>query len=187
MSVPLVIQLDQEQFFWVIARVAGLTSFGALSISLLAGMAIRTGVLDWLANNRALRGLHEFMAAIWIPLGGLHMAALALDHTARIRPVDLLVPFQVSYAPVPIGLGTVSALLIALVAATGWLRRRMPARLWQWIHRLSYVAFATMFLHALLSGSDFSDPAVSALTYAVAAFLAVLVAARVFRGRLPAA
>ena len=63
---------------------------------------------------------------------------------------------------------------------------RMAAGVWQWIHRLSYVAFGLLFLHALLGGTDFSDPVVSALTWSVAFGLATITAARVLWGRLPA-
>jgi DMSO/TMAO reductase YedYZ heme-binding membrane subunit len=58
--------------------------------------------------------------------------------------------------------------------------------LWQWLHRLSYAGFALLFLHAVLGGTDFSDPLVSALTWSVAAALATLGLARLLWGRLPA-
>jgi DMSO/TMAO reductase YedYZ heme-binding membrane subunit len=69
---------------------------------------------------------------------------------------------------------------------TAWLRRRLDATLWRWLHRLAYLAFALLFVHAVLGGSDFSDPLVSAVTWSVAAILAVLSLARLAWGRLPA-
>lgn len=183
--------MDAGLFFWILARVCGLAAFAALSLSLLTGAALRTAVLDWLAPNRALKSLHEFTAVLWLPLGLLHMVALVLDSTARVGVLDLVVPFGVHYPGAPqatlaIGLGTLSFELFAAVAVTGWLRRRLEARTWRWIHRLAYLAFAMLFAHALLAGSDFSDPAVSALTWSVAFMLAVLTAARALFGRLPA-
>ncbi len=178
--------MNADLFFWVLARVAGLASFAALSVSLLSGLALRTAILDWLGSNRALRSLHEFTVVLWIPLGLLHLGALLLDRTARIGPLDLVVPFRVPYGTLAIGLGTITFELLAVVAITGWLKRRIRSSLWQWLHRLSYAAFALLFLHAVLGGSDFSDPAVSALTWSVAAGLAILSGARVVRGRLPA-
>ena len=62
----------------------------------------------------------------------------------------------------------------------------MHPGLWRWLHRLAYIAFALVFLHAVLGGTDFSDPAVSAITWATAAALAVLGFARLVWGRLPA-
>ena len=178
--------MNADLFFWMLARVAGLTSFLALSISLLTGVALRTAVLDWVGSNRVLRSLHEYTAVLWIPLGVLHIGALLLDGTARITLADVLVPFRMPYGTLAIGLGTLSLELFALVAVTGWLKRRLDTRSWRWIHRLGYLAFGLLFVHALLAGSDFSDPAVSALTWAVAFMLGVISLARLLWGRLPA-
>ena len=178
--------MDPDLFFWILARVAGLTAFAALAVSLLTGAALRTAVLDWLGSNRAIRSVHEYTAVLWIPLGLLHVMAILLDRTARVAPIDVLVPFRVPYGTMAIGLGSLTVWLFALVAVTGWLKRRLPAGIWQWIHRLSYVAFALLFVHAVLGGTDFSDPLVSALTWSVAFALATITAARVLWGRLPA-
>jgi methionine sulfoxide reductase heme-binding subunit len=183
---------DPAVFLWALARVAGLASFASLSIALLTGLALRTAVLDRLGSNRSLRSVHEYTTLLWMPLGALHVVALLLDDTARLRLLDLLVPFAApasvygTRGVVAIGLGTLTFQLFALVAVTGWLRRRLPGAAWRWVHRLSYAAFGTLFLHALLGGTDFGDPTVSALTWSVAAALAVLSVARVLFGRLPA-
>jgi predicted ferric reductase len=181
--------MDSDLLLWEIARVAGLAAFATLSISLLTGLAMRTAVLDWLANNRALKSLHEFTALLWIPLGVVHVGALVLDHTARIGVLDVFVPFRTPYigsGRLGIGLGTLALDALIVVAVTGWLKRWIHNAAWQWIHRISYLAFGVLFIHALLSGSDFSDPVVSALTWSVAFALAILSAARIFWGRLPA-
>lgn len=178
--------MNPDLFFWILARVAGLSAFAALSISLLSGLSLRTGVLDWLGSNRALRSLHEYTTLLWMPLGGLHIVALLLDQTSRVRPVDVIVPFLMPYGTLAIGLGTITFEVFLLVAITGLLKRRMNSQAWQWVHRLSYVAFGLLFVHALLGGSDFGDPAVSALAWSTAGLLAVITAARVIWGRLPA-
>ena len=83
---------------------------------------------------------------------------------ARITLLDVLVPFRATYGALGIGFGTLTLEIFAVVAITGWLKRRITTRLWQWVHRLSYLGFALLFLHAVLGGSDFSDPIISALT-----------------------
>ena len=172
--------------FWVLARVLGLTSFAALSLSVLSGVALRTSVLDFLARNRALRALHDFTTPLWLPLGAGHVIALLFDATARIGPTDLVVPFGVAYGTLAIGLGTVSLDILVVVVVTSWLRRRMDQAVWRWIHRTSYVAFAALFLHGVLSGTDFSSPVVSAISWSTAAAIAVLSLSRIVWGRLPA-
>jgi len=178
--------MNLDLFFWELARVAGLSAFAALSVSLLTGLSLRTGVLDWLGNNRVLRALHEYTTVLWMPLGGLHIVALLLDQTARVRLVDVVVPFLMPYGTLAIGLGTITFEVFLLVAVTGLLKRRMGSRAWLWIHRLSYFAFGLVFVHGVLGGSDFGDPVISALTWSTAGLLALLSAARVIWGRLPA-
>lgn len=175
-----------DQFFWVLARVAGLGSYAALAVALVTGIALRTAVLDWLGSNRALRSLHEYSTVLWVPLAVVHLGALVLDKTSRITLIDLVVPFQSSYGTLAISLGTLAVDLLLIVTATAWLKRRMPGELWQWLHRLAYVAFGLTFFHAVLSGTDFSDPIVSAITWSTATMLLVLALTRVFWGRLPA-
>lgn len=177
--------MDPQLFFWVVARATGLAAYIALCLSVLSGIALRTSVLDFLAKNRALRSLHDFMTWIWIPLGAAHVVSLLLDKTARIAPLDLVVPFQVDYAPLAIGLGTVSLDLLLVITVTSWLRRRMDDRLWRWLHRTSYVAFVSLFLHALWSGTDFSAPLISSLSWSAALGIGLLATSRIVFGRLP--
>jgi DMSO/TMAO reductase YedYZ heme-binding membrane subunit len=172
--------------YWFIARITGLTAFAVLSLSVLSGEALRTSVLDFLAKNRAVRKLHDFTTPLWLPLVFAHVIALVLDKTARIQPVNVVVPFITDYGQIPIGLGTVAFDLVMTVTITSWLRSRMNNTLWMWIHRTSYIAFVAIFFHAALSGTDFDAPLVSALAWSTAAGLAILGISRVVWGRLPA-
>jgi len=177
--------MDPQLFVWIVARATGVAAYIALCVSILSGIALRTSVLDFLATNRALRSLHDFMTWVWIPLGLAHAGSLLLDRTAQITPLDLVVPFGVSYAPLAIGLGTLSLDIVLVITVTSWLRRRLDDRLWRWIHRASYVAFVTLFLHALLSGTDFSSPLISSISWSAALGIGLLAASRIFFGRLP--
>jgi predicted ferric reductase len=177
--------VDPQLLVWIVARATGVAAYIALCLSILSGLALRTSVLDFLAKNRALRSLHDFMTWVWIPLGATHVITLLLDKTAQIRPVDVVLPFQVSYAPLAIGLGTASLDLVVLITVTSWLRRRMDDRLWRWIHRSSYLVFVTMFVHALMSGTDFSSPLISTVTWSAALGIGLLAMARILFGRLP--
>ena len=178
--------MTADQFFWVLARVSGLGSYAALAVALVTGIALRTAVLDWLGSNRALRMLHEYTTVLWIPLAAVHLGSLLLDRTSRISVVDLVVPFRTSYGTLAIGLGTLAVDVLVVVTLTAWLKSHIRADLWRWLHRLAYAAFALIFFHAVLGGTDFSDPAVSAITWSAAATLFALVLARAFWGRLPA-
>ena len=138
--------MTTDQFFWLLARVTGLSSYATLAIALVTGIALRTAVLDWLAGNRALRSLHEFTTMLWIPLAALHVLALLLDTTARLGVLDVVVPFHSSYGTLAIGLGALSLDLLVAVTVTALLKRRIRKDVWLWIHRLAYGAYALIFL-----------------------------------------
>ena len=110
--------------FWFIARITGLTAFAVLSLSLLSGEALRTSVLDFLAKNRAIRKLHDFTTPLWLPLVLAHLIALLLDKTARIEPINIVVPFLTDYGQLAIGLGTIAFDIVIVVTVTSWLRWR---------------------------------------------------------------
>src|SRR5437899_12521634 len=110
--------MTTDQFLWVLARVAGLSSYAALAIALVTGIALRTAVLDWLGSNRAVRALHEYTTVLWIPLAAVHLVSLLLDTTARIGLLDLVVPFHASYGTLAIGVGALSVDLLVIVTVT---------------------------------------------------------------------
>jgi predicted ferric reductase len=177
--------MNADLLFWLVARVAGLAAFLSLGLGLTTGMALRTGVLDLLGPNRVVRSVHEFMQWLWVPLGLIHICTLMLDQTAKIAPRDLVVPFQTPYGSFAIGLGTLTLEILTLIVVTGWLKKAIAPKLWIWIHRLGYVAFAMVFFHALLGGTDFTDHTVSAVTWSAAMVVGLLALARVLWGHLP--
>src|SRR5260370_13041797 len=152
-----------DQFFWVVARVAGLGSYAALAVALVTGIALRTAVLDWLGSNRALRSLHEYTTVLWIPLAVVHLAALLLDRTSRIALIDLVLPFHSPYGTLGIGPGTLAVAVLLVVTVTAYLKRRMSVELWKWVQRLAYLSSPLRFFHPLLPRTHSAHPPASPL------------------------
>ena len=100
---------------WIIARSTGTAALVALTLSVLSGMALRSGALAWLSHNRGVRAVHDLTSLLWLPLVIVHVVSLLLDPYAKVGLVDLLVPFLVSYGSFAIGLGTISLQLVAPV------------------------------------------------------------------------
>jgi len=176
-----------DQLLWMTSRAAALTAFFLLAAALITGQAMRSALFEGGMRNRDLSGLHRFLTICWVPFVVIHLLAMTLDAVARISPVDLIVPFRVSYAPLPIGLGTIGFDLLLVVTVTSYLRRQLDPALWRWLHRLSYLMFGVFALHALLAGTDFARPLVLAPAAGVVAFIAIVTAARFAFGRMDAA
>src|SRR6185503_9441899 len=52
------------------------------------------------------------------------------------------------------GLGVVSAYLYVAAVLSSWPARRLTRRIWIWLHRGMYAAWAVALVHSLGSGSD---------------------------------
>ena len=176
-----------DQGLWDTARVAALTGFFVLSTSIITGQALRSSLFEGAVPNRALLGSHRFLTLCWLPLIGLHVVAITLDSVSRVTPLDLVIPFRVSYAALPIGLGTIGFDLLLILTVTSYLRARVDPATWRWLHRLAYPMFVLFAVHALLAGTDFSRSVILAPAAGVVAFVAVLTVARLAFGRLSTA
>ncbi|MEA2660660.1 MAG: methionine sulfoxide reductase heme-binding subunit [Chloroflexota bacterium] len=181
--------MTATDLIWIVARSTGTAALVALVLSVVSGMALRSGALAWLSHNRAVRAVHDLTSVLWLPLAIAHVIALMLDPYAKIGLADLLVPFLVSYGSFAIGLGTISLQLIVVVLVSTWLRSSLTQRGWLAIHRLSYVAFILAFAHGLLAGTDFAQPVLTALVWLVALTVAIVAFRRLTaaRGRQAAA
>ena len=171
---------------WIIARSTGTASLVALTLSVLTGIALRSGTFAWLSHNRGVRVVHGFLTVLWIPLGLAHVIALLFDRYAQVGLVDLVVPFGVSYGRLAIGLGTISMQLILVVLVSTWLRSSLTNGQWQLFHRLSYVAFVAAFAHGVMSGTDLANPVVASLAWVTAAAVAFAALRRMTRDRIAA-
>ena len=179
--------MNGDLFLWYAARAAALAAFFVLAASLLTGMAIRTAYLAPVARNRGVIAVHGFLTWFWVPLVAVHVTSLLLDATSRITPLDVLVPFRVNEgagSQLAIGLGTIGFLVLVLIGASSALRRWMRPSAWRWIHRLTYPMFVVFLIHAQLSGTDFSDVAISLAAWATLGGLAALAVLRAAGGRM---
>jgi sulfoxide reductase heme-binding subunit YedZ len=173
-----------DQLLWLTSRAAALTAFFLLAAALVTGQALRSAMFEGAMRNRDLSNLHRFLTICWAPFVALHVLAMALDAVARISPIDLVIPFRVSYASFAIGLGTIGFDLLLVVIVTSYLRRRLDPIAWRWLHRLSYPMFGVFALHALLSGTDFARALVLAPAAGVVAFIVIVSLARLAFGRM---
>src|ERR1700694_5695303 len=115
-------RVSLDQLLWLTSRAAALTPFFVLAAALLTGQALRSAMFEGAVRNRDLSNLHRFLTVCWVPFVALHVLAMTLDAVARIGPLDLVIPFRVPYAALPIGLGTIGFDLLLIVTVTGYLR-----------------------------------------------------------------
>ena len=117
-----------DQALWALGRGTGITALAFLTISLVLGIATRSGRPLLALPRFAVADVHRFAALAGTLLVALHMALLFFDPYAQLRLVDFVVPFLGAYRPLWLGLGTLAFDVLAVVIVTSLLRHRLGVR-----------------------------------------------------------
>lgn len=162
------------ELWWYTARAGGIVALGLTAAAVVWGLLLSTRVLQGRPSPRWLLDLHRFMGGAAVLFTGIHVAALVADTTVSFRWTDVLIPFASSWSPGAVALGVLAAYLLLAVQLSSMLMKRLPRRLWKWIHLSSYGLFWLGITHGALAGTDAGNPiyiAVVAVTTLVVLFL----------------
>jgi DMSO/TMAO reductase YedYZ heme-binding membrane subunit len=161
--------------WWYLSRSAGVVAWLMLTASVLWGIVLASDLFPRWRNNASLLSMHRWLASLTVFFIAGHLMTLLFDTYAKLRVVDLLVPYSSSWRPSALAIGIVALYLLVAVELTALAMRRLAKRWWRDIHIVSYVVFWGVSIHAALAGTDASKP-VYALT-AIVALSAVTFAA----------
>lgn len=138
---------------WIIARAAGLTAFGLLTLSVWLGLAMSTRLLSP-RRQKPLLALHRTLAWTGLSMIGLHGLALLFDPTLHFGLASVLVPFAAPWKAGAVAAGVVAGWLSVMLAASFRARKWIGQKGWRRLHYASFAAFSLSLGHALLVGSD---------------------------------
>jgi sulfoxide reductase heme-binding subunit YedZ len=169
----------KDPTFWILARASGLTAYVLLTLSMLAGLVVKSRPLGARVRAAAATDTHRFLTLLALGAIAIHGIALTLDSTVRMRLPALLVPGLSTYRPVATAAGVLAAELAVVLVVSFPLRRRIGARAWRRLHWIAYAVFATATVHGLAAGTDTSRSWVFTLYLAA---VAAVVFASAWRG-----
>lgn len=150
--------MTRDPTFWLLARASGVTAYVFVTLSVLAGLLLKSRPFGAAIRPAWLTGLHRTLALTGIGALAGHGIALVLDTTVQVSPVALLIPGMVGYRPLATSLGVLAAELMVIVYASFPLRKRIGARNWRRLHWATYGIFAAATAHGLAAGTDTSRP-----------------------------
>ncbi len=150
--------MKTDPTFWLLARASGLTAYGLLTASVLAGLVLKSRPLGRTLKPASVTDVHRFLALLGLGMLGLHGITLMLDGTIRMPLAGLLVPGSSPYRPIAVAIGVVAGELMALIYVSFLLRRRIGARNWRRLHWATYLVFLLATVHGLSSGTDATQP-----------------------------
>lgn len=146
----------KDPTFWILARASGLTAYVLLTLSVLAGLTVKSKPFGKAVRIPTVTDLHRFLALLGLGALAIHGTTLVLDSTIKITPAALLVPGLVPYRPLWTALGVLAGELMLVVYVSFALRKRIGVRNWRRLHYVTFAVFAAATLHGLAAGTDTS-------------------------------
>jgi sulfoxide reductase heme-binding subunit YedZ len=171
-----------EYAWWLSSRAAGVVAFALVALSVLIGLAMA----NKLVRGRSVVKLHEHLALAGLVAIAVHAITLLGDAFLQASPTDILIPFAMDHAPVFTGLGVIAAYLAALLGLSFYARRRIGAKRWRNLHRLTVLVYALGVIHTLGAGTDAEAPWLRAVLFATGAPILFLFLLRVLPQDAPA-
>jgi len=147
-----------EQIWWYIARSGGIVALALSGASVIWGLLLGTKIMDGRPGPKWLLDLHKWLGGTTVVFVAIHVIALMLDSFIQFSLLDVLVPGMSSWNTAAVAFGIVSAWLLIAIQVTSIYMKRLPRRLWKWIHLSSYGMLWTGIVHGAMAGTDAGNP-----------------------------
>lgn len=144
--------------WWLASRASGLVALALITASVNIGLLMASKLVRRRGAGARLLRLHEAITLTGLVAIAVHGITLLGDSWLRPGIGGVTVPFVISYRPLFTALGILGAYLAVVLGLSFYFRRRIGARLWRRLHRLTIVAYVLTVVHALGAGTDTSVP-----------------------------
>ncbi|MDX6300315.1 MAG: methionine sulfoxide reductase heme-binding subunit [Nocardioidaceae bacterium] len=146
--------MNATDALWFLARGTGTVALVMLTLTVVLGVAVRSGRRTDDLDRFVIADLHKTASLVGTGLVATHLATLWFDPFAQLRFLDLLVPFAGTYRPLWLGLGTLAVDVLVLLVASSLLRHRIGPRAFRAVHWAAYAMWPLALLHGLGTGTD---------------------------------
>ena len=134
---------------WEVARASAFVAFACYTVVVAFGIGL--SARTWRPPAPVL-DLHRFLACLGLVALGIHIAALMLDHFARVTVRSLA-----GLDPRPGVVVGAAALWLAVALPLSFTLKRagwMSQRAWRGLHYLGYAVWGLALVHGVMSGTD---------------------------------
>lgn len=139
---------------WDFGRGTGVVALVLLTVSVVLGIATRSGrPAPWLPRF-AVTELHRNVSLLSAVFLALHVVLLLVDPYALLRVTDIVLPFLGAHRPFWLGLGTVALDVMFALVVTSLLRHRLGRRTWRAVHWSAYALWPIALAHSVGDGTD---------------------------------
>ena len=147
-----------EQIWWYIARSGGIVALALSGASVIWGLLLGTKLLEGRPGPKWLLDLHKWLGGSAVVFTAIHVIALMLDSYISFGILDVLIPGMSDWNPAAVAWGIVSGWLLIAIQVTSIYMKRLPRRLWKFVHLSSYGMLWTGIIHGAVAGTDTGNP-----------------------------
>lgn len=169
--------------FWILTRTSALTAYALLTLSVLAGLVLKSRPFRGLRAS-TVTDIHRVLASLALAAVAFHGLSLLLDSKVSFAVRDLVVPGEGPYRPLWTAFGIIAAEVMVLVYLSFSARRWIGFRAWRLLHWITYGIFGAATVHGVMAGTDSGEPWAAALYIGA---LGVVAAAACWRALSPPA
>jgi len=142
------------QVWWFVSRSSGMVAWALLTLSVCWGLFISTKAVAKASSPAWLLDLHRYLGGLAVIFTGVHLVGLVADSYVTFGWAETFIPMASSWKPGPVAFGIVGFYLLLAIELTSLAMKRLPRRLWRWVHRSSFVLYFVATYHAVSAGSD---------------------------------
>jgi DMSO/TMAO reductase YedYZ heme-binding membrane subunit len=163
-----------------------MVAWGLLAASLVWGVMLATRLVTYRRRPAWLLDLHRWLGALALIFTGVHLATLVADNYVTFRLSDLLIPGASEWHPLAVAWGVIGLYLLVAVEVSSLMMKRLPRRVWRWIHLTSYVLFWLVSIHAATAGTDTGNLAYRGFALVIVTAVVFVAVYRTLAGGRPA-
>ena len=142
------------QVWWFVSRSSGIIAWALLTLSVCWGLFISTKAVAKASSPAWLLDLHRYLGGLAVIFTGIHLVGLVADNYVTFGWAETFIPMASTWKPGPVAFGIVGFYLLLAVELSSLAMKRLPRRLWRWIHRSSFVLYFVATYHAISAGTD---------------------------------
>jgi predicted ferric reductase len=146
--------MNNPQFWWHLSRASGIVTWGIFTATCIWGILLSTRMLKPYDRPAWLLDLHKWLGALTMFGIGIHMAAIVGDSYVHFGTADVFVPFASSWKSSAVAWGIIAFYLTAAVQLSSLVMKKIPKKLWKYIHLTSCVSFVLICVHSIAAGTD---------------------------------
>ena len=145
-----------EQVWWYASRSSGIIAWVLITMSIVWGLSLSTRITGNKPTPAWLLDLHRLLGGLSVVFTAIHVIGLVLDGWVHFGWAEVFIPFFYKDQPgrFAVGIGVLAFYFMIAIQISSLMMRKLPRKVWRYIHMSSWPLFGLATWHGLIAGTD---------------------------------